>query len=114
MERKMNKQTKLHIKTGDTVKVIAGDDKGKTGKVLSVDKEKNRAYVEGLNMITKHVKPTAAKPQGGIDKKEASIHISNLMLVDPKTGEATKTGRKAGENGKLVRYSKKTGEVING
>ncbi|MFC5625970.1 50S ribosomal protein L24 [Algoriphagus winogradskyi] len=114
MERKMNKQTKLHIKTGDTVKVIAGDDNGKTGKVLSVDKQKNRAIVEGLNMITKHVKPTAAKPQGGIDKKEASIHISNLKLVDPKTGEATRTGRKEGENGKLVRYSKKTGEVING
>jgi large subunit ribosomal protein L24 len=114
MERKMNKQTKLHIKTGDTVKVIAGDDKGKTGKVLSVDTQKTRAIVEGLNMITKHVKPTAAKPQGGIDKKEASMHISNLMLIDPKTGEATRTGRKAGENGKLVRYSKKTGEVING
>jgi large subunit ribosomal protein L24 len=114
MERKMNKQTKLHIKTGDTVKVIAGDDRGKTGKVLSVDTQKTRAIVEGLNMITKHVKPTAAKPQGGIDKKEASTHISNLMLVDPKTGEATRTGRKVGENGKLVRYSKKTGEVING
>jgi len=110
----MNKQTKLHIKTGDTVQVIAGDDKGKTGKVLSVDKQKSRAIVEGLNMITKHVKPTAAKPQGGIDKKEASMHISNLMLVDPKSGEATRTGRKEGENGKLVRYSKKTGEVING
>jgi len=110
----MNTQTKLHIKSGDTVKVISGDDKGKTGKVLSVDKQKSRAIVEGLNMITKHVKPTAAKPQGGIDKKEAAIHISNLMLVDPKTGEATRTGRKAGENGKLVRYSKKTGEVING
>lgn len=104
----------MHIKTGDTVKVISGDDKGKTGKVLSVDTAKSRAYVEGINMITKHVKPTAAKPQGGIEKKEASVHISNLMLVDPKTGEATKTGRKVGENGKLVRYSKKTGEVING
>jgi large subunit ribosomal protein L24 len=114
MERKLNKQHKLHIKTGDTVKVISGDDKGKTGKVLSVDTAKSRAYVEGINMITKHVKPTAAKPQGGIEKKEASVHISNLMLVDPKTGEATKTGRKVGENGKLVRYSKKTGEVING
>ena len=83
MERKRNKQTKLHIKTGETVKVIASDDKGKTGKVLSVDKQKSRAIVEGLNMITKHVKPTAAKPQGGIDKKEASMHISNLKLVDP-------------------------------
>jgi large subunit ribosomal protein L24 len=114
MERKLNKQTKLHIKTGDTVKVISGDDKGKTGKVLSVDTAKTRAFVEGINMITKHVKPTAAKPQGGIEKKEASLHISNLMLIDPKTGEATRIGRKVGENGKLVRYSKKTGEVING
>ncbi|MFC3417070.1 50S ribosomal protein L24 [Algoriphagus hitonicola] len=114
MERKTKKQTKLHIKTGDTVKVIAGDDKGKTGKVLAVDTAKTRAFVEGINIVTKHVKPTAAKPQGGIEKKEASVHISNLMLVDPKSGEATRTGRKAGENGKLVRYSKKTGEVING
>jgi large subunit ribosomal protein L24 len=114
MERKHNKQVKLHIKTGDTVKVIAGDDKGKTGKILSVNREKKRAIVEGLNMITKHIKPTATNPQGGIEKKEAGIHISNLMLVDPATGDATRTGRKAGENGKLVRYSKKTGEVING
>ena len=114
MERKFNKQQKLHIKAGDTVKVIAGDDKGKTGKVQSIDTAKSRAIVEGINMITKHVKPTASKPQGGIEKKEAALHISNLMLVDPKTGEATRTGRKAGENGKLVRDSKKTGEVING
>ncbi|EOZ99788.1 LSU ribosomal protein L24p (L26e) [Indibacter alkaliphilus LW1] len=114
MERKFNKQPKLHVKTGDTVKVLSGDDKGKTGKILSVDLTKKRAFVEGLNMVTKHVKPTANNPQGGIEKREASIHISNLMLVDPKTGEATRTGRKAGENGKLVRYSKKTGEVING
>ena len=114
MERKFNKQPKLHIKTGDTVKVLSGDDKGKTGKVLSVNLQKRRAIVEGLNMVTKHVKPTAANPQGGIEKKEASMHVSNLMLVDPKTGEATRIGRKLGENGKLVRYSKKTGEVING
>lgn len=114
MERKFNKQPKLHIKTNDTVKVLSGDDKGKTGKVLSVDTQKRRAIVEGLNMVTKHVKPSASNPQGGIEKKEASIHISNLMLVDPKTGEATRIGRKIGENGKLVRYSKKTGEVING
>jgi large subunit ribosomal protein L24 len=84
MERKFNKQQKLHIKAGDTVKVIAGDDKGKTGKVQSIDTAKSRAIVEGINMITKHVKPTAAKPQGGIEKKEAALHISNLMLVDPK------------------------------
>jgi large subunit ribosomal protein L24 len=114
MERKFNKQPKLHIKTGDTVKVISGDEKGKTGKVISIDTQNRRAVVEGLNVVTKHLKPTAAKPQGGIEKKEASMHISNLMLVDPKTGQATRTGRKIGENGKLVRYSKKTGEVING
>ncbi|MFD2202254.1 50S ribosomal protein L24 [Shivajiella indica] len=114
MERKFNKQPKLHIKTGDTVKVLSGDDKGKTGKVLSVNLQKRRAIVEGLNLVTKHVKPTAANPQGGIEKREASIHVSNLMLVDPKTGEATRIGRKLGDNGKLVRYSKKTGEVING
>lgn len=114
MERKYNKQPKLHIRTGDTVLVISGDDKGKKGKVLSVNLEKRRAIVEGLNMVTKHVKPTAGSPQGGIQKKEASIHISNLMLVDPKSGEAIRTGRKKNDNGKLVRYSKKTGEVING
>ncbi|EMS33223.1 LSU ribosomal protein L24p (L26e) [Mariniradius saccharolyticus AK6] len=114
MERKFNKQPKLHVRSGDTVKVIAGDDKGKSGKILSVDLEKRRAIVEGLNLVTKHVKPSASSPQGGIQKKEAPIHVSNLMLVDPKTGEATRTGRKKNENGKLVRYSKKTGEVING
>lgn len=114
MERKFNKQPKLHIRRDDVVKVLSGDDKGKTGKILSVDLEKKRAIVEGLNMVTKHVKPTASNPQGGIEKKEAPIHISNLMLVDPKTGEATKTGKKRNEQGKLVRYSKKTGEVING
>lgn len=104
----------MHVKTGDTVLVIAGDDKGKKGKVLSVNILKRRVIVEGLNMVTKHVKPTANSPQGGIEKKEASIHASNLMLVDPKTGDATRVGRKIGDNGKLVRYSKKTGEVING
>ncbi|MEX2513616.1 MAG: 50S ribosomal protein L24 [Cyclobacteriaceae bacterium] len=114
MVRKFNKQPKLHIKTGDTILVISGDDKGKNGKILSVNLEKRRAIVEGLNMVTKHIKPTANTPQGGIEKKEASIHISNLKLVDPKTGEATRIGRKKNDDGKLVRYSKKTGEVING
>lgn len=96
------------------MKVISGDDKGKTGKILSVNPQKRRAIVEGLNLVTKHIKPTANSPQGGIEKREASIDISNLMLVDPKTGEATRVGRKVGDNGKLVRYSKKSGEVING
>ncbi|WP_154855863.1 50S ribosomal protein L24 [Cyclobacterium xiamenense] len=114
MERKFNKQPKLHIKSGDTVLIIAGDEKGKKGKILSVDQAKRRAIVEGMNMVTKHIKPTATTPQGGIEKKEAPIHISNLKLVDPKTGDATRIGRKRNEDGKLVRYSKKTGEVING
>jgi len=102
---------KIHIKKGDMVKVLSGDSKGKTGKVLQVDVEKYRALVEGLNMISKHTKPSAKNPQGGIIKKEAPIHISNLMLVDAK-GIATRIGRKLGEKGKLVRYSKKSGEEI--
>lgn len=113
MERKRNKQPKLHIKTGDTVKVIAGNSKGKTGTVKSVILEKNRAVVDGINMVTKHKKPSATNPQGAIEKMEAPVHISNLMLVDPASGEATRTGRKLNADGKLVRYSKKTGEVIN-
>lgn len=112
MERKNNKTQKLHIRKGDTVKVIAGNSNGKTGKVLEVFGSKDRAIVEGVNIITKHVKPSATKPEGGIEKSEASIHISNLMVVDPATGEATRTGRKLNDDGKLQRYSKKTGELI--
>lgn len=112
MERKKNKQPKLHIRKGDTVKVIAGNSKGKEGVVLEVLPAKNRVVVEGVNVVTKHVKPSATKPEGGIEKTEASIHISNLMLVDPATGEPTRTGRKANDKGKLQRYSKKTGELI--
>lgn len=112
MERKSNKQPKLSIRKGDTVKVIAGDDKGKTGKVLEVLLEKNRALVEGVNIVTKHTKPSAGKPEGGIKKVEASIHISNLQLVDPASGKLTRVGRKLNEKGKLQRYSKKTGELI--
>jgi len=111
MERKSNKQPKLHIRRGDTVKVIAGDDKGKTGKVLQVLLEKNRAIVEGINISTKHTKPSAGKPEGGIKKVEAPVHVSNLMLVDPASGKPTRVGRKLSDN-KLVRYSKKTGEII--
>jgi len=103
--------SKLHIKTGDTVKVLSGTDNGKTGKVTSVVLEKGRAFVEGINMVSKHTKPSAANPQGGIVKREASIHISNLMVVDSK-GQASRIGRKVNEEGKLVRYSKKTGEVL--
>ncbi|MCU0397496.1 MAG: 50S ribosomal protein L24 [Cyclobacteriaceae bacterium] len=112
MERKFNKQPKLHIRKGDTVSVIAGDDKGKTGKVLEVLVAKNRAIVEGINIVTKHEKPSAGKPEGGIKKTEASIHLSNLMLVDPASGKPTRVGRKLNEKGKLQRYSKKTGELI--
>lgn len=112
MERKYNKQPKLHIRKGDTVSVIAGDDKGKTGKVLEVLVAKNRAIVEGINIVTKHEKPSAGKPEGGIKKTEASIHLSNLMLLDPASGKPTRIGRKLNEKGKLQRYSKKTGELI--
>ena len=103
---------KLHIKKGDTVKVLAGEDKGKTGVVTKVFVEKKRAIVEGVNMASKSQKPNAKNPQGGIVKMEAPIHISNLNVVDPKTGEATRIGRKLNENGKLVRYAKKSGEEI--
>ena len=105
--------SKLHIKKGDTVKVIAGNSKGSEGKVIEVLIAKNRAVVEGVNMVSKHSKPNAANPQGGIVKQEAPIHISNLMVVDSKSGDATRIGRKRDEKtGKLVRYSKKSGEVI--
>lgn len=102
---------KLHIKKGDIVKVIAGSSKGKEGKVLSVEADKNRAIVEGVNTVTRHTKPSSANPQGGIVHKEAPVHLSNLMLIDPKSGEPTRVGRKV-EDGKIVRYSKKSGEVI--
>ncbi|MEG2177602.1 MAG: 50S ribosomal protein L24 [Bacteroidales bacterium] len=103
---------KLHIRKGDTVKVLAGNDNGKEGKVLSIDVEKQRAIVEGANMVSKHTKPNAKNPQGGVVKQEASIHISNLMVTDSK-GVASKIGRKLDEKtNKLVRYSKKSGEVI--
>jgi large subunit ribosomal protein L24 len=112
MERKSNKQPKLHIRKGDTVKVIAGDDKGKSGKVLEILVDKKRALVEGVNIVTKHAKPSAGKPEGGIKKIEASIHISNLQLVDPASGKLTRVGRKLNDKQKLQRFSKKTGEFI--
>ncbi|KZE75302.1 50S ribosomal protein L24 [Myroides marinus] len=103
---------KLKIKTGDTVRVIAGDHKGTEGKVVRVLREKNKAIVEGVNIISKHVKPSASNPQGGIVKKEAPIQISNLAIVDPKTGETTKVAIQKGENGKNVRVSKKSKQVL--
>jgi large subunit ribosomal protein L24 len=102
---------KLKIKSGDTVTVIAGDHKGSEGKVLRVDREKNKAIVEGVNMVSKHTKPSAKSPQGGIVKKEAPIHISNLALIDPKSKSATKVGIKL-EGDKKVRFSKKSNQVV--
>lgn len=103
--------SKLKIKSGDTVKVIAGDHKSEQGKVLKVDREKNRAIVEGVNLVSKHTKPNAKNPQGGIVKKEAPIHISNLALIDLKTKEATRVGYEV-RDGKKVRFSKKSKQEI--
>ena len=94
------------------MKVLSGDDRNKTGKVLEILVDKGRALVEGINIITKHQKPSAGKPEGGIKKIEGGVHLSNLMVVDPASGKATRTGRKLNEKGKLQRYSKKTGELI--
>jgi large subunit ribosomal protein L24 len=105
-------QGKPKIRKGDLVKVIAGDSKGSQGKIVEVILAKNRAIVEGANMVSKHTKPNAANPNGGIVKQEAAIHISNLALVDPKTGVATRVGRKLNNAGKLVRVAKKSGEEI--
>ncbi|WP_396177787.1 50S ribosomal protein L24 [Flavobacterium sp.] len=102
---------KLKIKSGDTVRVIAGDHKGAEGKIVKVDREKNKAIVEGVNMVSKHTKPSAKSPQGGIVKKEAPIQISNIALVDPKTKETTKVGMRM-EGDKKVRFSKKSNQVL--
>ncbi len=104
--------SKLHVKKGDTVYVNAGDDKGKTGRILKVFVKEKRAIVEGLNMVHKSTKPSAKNPQGGIVKQEAPIHISNLNVIDSKTGKPTRIGRRRDSNGTLVRYSKKSGEEI--
>lgn len=112
MENKKNKKPKLHVRSGDTVTIIAGNAKGKTGVIKEMLIKKSRVIVEGVNMLTKHVKPNAQNPQGGIEKLEGSIHISNVMLVDPATGKATKIGRKLNEKGKLQRFSKETGKFI--
>lgn len=103
-------QQKLHIKVGDSVKVMTGEAKGLEGKILTIDRKKMRAIVEGVNLVKKHSKPSAADPQGGIVEKEASIHVSNLMIVTK--GQASRIGRKLDAKGKLVRYSKKSGEEI--
>lgn len=102
----------LHIKKGDTVYVLAGDDKGKTGRVLSIDVKKGRAIVEGVNIVTKSTKPSAQAPQGGFLRKEAPINLSNLAAIDPKSGKPTRVGFKFDEKGKKIRISKKSGEEI--
>ena len=102
---------KLHIKKGDMVQVLAGDDKGKTGRVLSVDRTKQRAIVEGVNIVTKATKPSAKHPQGGLVKMEAPIHISNISLIDPKSGKPTRIAIKR-EDGKAIRIAKKSGQEI--
>ena len=102
---------KLKIKSGDNVIVTAGDHKGSEGKVMVVYLEKNKEIVEGVNMVKKHEKPSAANPQGGIIEKEAAIHISNLALLDPKSGEATRVGYRM-EDGNKVRFSKKSNQVL--
>ena len=111
MDRKNNSQPKLNIKKGDTVKVITGESKGQQGKVLEVMRNSRRLIVEQVNLVSKHTKPNAENTQGGIVKQEAAIHISNVMLVDPSSGDPTRVGRKI-EGEKLTRYAKKSGEVI--
>ena len=104
--------SKLHIKKGDTVYVLSGEDKGQQGRVLSVQASKERAIVEGINIVSKSTKPTAKHPQGGIIKMEAPIHISNLALIDPKSGKPTRVGIRVNEKGEKVRYAQKSGEEI--
>lgn len=110
MERKYNKQQKLHVKTGDTVMVISGNSKGKTGVIKQVLVEKQRVIVENVNLVTKHLKPNANSPQGSIEKVEGSVHISNVQIFED--GKAVRTGRKLNENGKLQRFSKASGKFV--
>jgi large subunit ribosomal protein L24 len=112
MKMQQTKKIKLRIKKDDTVKVISGNDKGRTGKVLDIYPKLNKAKVEGIRMVTKHNKPTAQNPEGGREQQEALIHVSNLMLIDPATGEPTRVGRRLNDAGKLQRFSKKTSEFI--
>ena len=112
MGNKVNKPAKLKIRKGDLVKVIAGDSKGQQGKIQEVLVEKNRVIIEGVNLVSKHTKPSAATPNGGIIKKEAALHISNVQLIDSKSGKVTRVGRKLNADGKLVRVAKISGEEI--
>ncbi len=112
METKAIKNKKFHVRKGDTVLVIAGNAKGSQGVIKEMLVKQDRVLVEGVNLRTKHIKPNAQNPQGGIEKIEGSIHISNVKLVEPGTGKATRIGRKLNEKGKLQRYSKETGKFI--
>jgi len=112
MKTVSKKATKLHVKTGDMVKVIAGDERGKSGKIASVNPITSKVIIEGLNLVTKHSKPSANNPQGGITKMEAPIHASNVMLVEGKNETATRTGKRLNKSGKLERFSKKSGETL--
>lgn len=103
---------KTHIKKDDTVQVLSGEARGTKGRVIQVDRKNNRALVEGVNIVSRHTKPTAANPQGGIVKKEAPIHISNLLVVDPSTGKGARVGRKKDAKGNTIRYFKKSGGEI--
>ncbi|BBW98171.1 MULTISPECIES: 50S ribosomal protein L24 [Geobacillus] len=102
----------MHVKKGDKVQVISGKDKGKQGVILAAFPKKNRVIVEGVNIVKKHAKPSQANPQGGIIEKEAPIHVSKVMPLDPKTGEPTRIGYKV-VDGKKVRYAKKSGEILD-
>lgn len=116
MPRTKNKRRKLHVKKGDEVKVIAGNDKGREGRVLKVYPDKERVLVEGINMRVHHDQPTQDNPQGGRIEREVPIHISNVMVIDPATGEPTRVGRKRIEEesgGRWVRYAKTSGEIID-
>lgn len=105
-------QKKIHIKKGDTVFVNSGENKGQQGRVLEVIRKSDKAIVEGINLVSRHTKPNAKSPQGGILKKEAPVHISNLMLVDPASGKPTRVGRKRDKKGDLIKYAKKSGEEV--
>ena len=116
MPRKYNKRKKLHVKKGDDVEVIAGNDKGSRGRVLAVFPERERVLVEGINMRTHHEKPTQENPQGGRLKREAPIHASNVMVIDPTSGDPTRIGRKRLDEeggGRWARYAKVSGEIID-
>jgi large subunit ribosomal protein L24 len=116
MPRKFNKRNKLHVKKGDNIRVIAGNDKGLEGRVLAVFPKRERVLVEGINMRIHHEKPTQENPQGGRSEREVPIHVSNVMVIDPTTGEPTRIGRKRIDEaggGRWVRYSKTSGEVID-